>query len=178
MKIYTKKGDKGETSLIGGKRVSKANPRIDAYGTVDELNAFVGVVRDNIEEEELRTQLLQVQNTLFNIGSLLAVDPNAQKPNYLPEISKEDTSTLEMWIDILDKDLQPLKNFILPGGHLSISYAHVVRCICRRAERRVVELEGDNLMIIQYLNRLSDYFFTLSRKMASILNVSEIKWAR
>lgn len=179
MKIYTKTGDKGETSLFGGKRVSKANLRIDAYGTVDELNAHIGLLKDVIDTEHDKTFLLDVQYILFNLGSNLASNPEKEKSKMIPDITDSDILALENEIDAINEIIQPLRHFILPGGHPSISHAHIARCICRRSERICValnELEFVHANVIMYLNRLSDYLFTLSRKLAKDLNVEEIKW--
>ena len=180
MKIYTKTGDKGETSLYGGKRISKADLRIDSYGTVDELNAFCGLLRDSIDDNTIiKEQLLVVQNRLFDLGSLLATLPDSNIYENLRKISKDDIEKLEHWIDTMNEDLEPLKHFILPGGHTTISNCHVCRTVCRRAERVCVALNNVSdidVTIIKYLNRLSDYFFVLCRKLASILDAEEIKW--
>lgn len=164
MKIYTKKGDKGETSLIGGVRVSKTDTRIEAYGTVDELNSVIGVIRDTAKDKSAEENLLEIQNTLFIIGSELASAPGS-KMN-LPEIKNSDIEILEKQMDKMNEELPDLRNFILPGGDLAASHCHVARCVCRRAERRTVALasmaEVDE-KIISYLNRLSDYLFTLAR---------------
>lgn len=179
MKIYTKTGDKGETSLFGGKRVSKANLRIDAYGTVDELNAHIGLLKDFIDTEHDKSFLLDVQYILFNLGSNLASNPDKEKSKMIPDITDSDILALENEIDAINEIIEPLKHFILPGGHPSISHAHIARCICRRSERICValsEVEFVDTNVIMYLNRLSDYLFTLSRKLAKSLNVEEIKW--
>lgn len=177
MKIYTKTGDKGETSLIGGVRVKKSNVRIHAYGTVDELNSMVGLVRDTNDNEEVKKQLLEIQDRLFTLGSLLASAPGSKMK--LPKIKKEDILSLESYIDKMDKSLAELKSFILPGGHVAVSYCHLARTICRRAERWVIEVsdkESIDPIIIEYLNRLSDYFFTLSRRISIDKNAEEIPW--
>lgn len=179
MKIYTKTGDTGETSLFGGTRVSKAEDRIEAYGTVDELNSYIGWLRDQ-EVNASRNQLLEhIQNCLFSIGADLATAPkkNAAK---IPYIDSSDIILLEEAIDQMELRLEPLKNFILPGGHPAVSFCHIARCVCRRSERAVIRLhqqEEVNVLIIQYLNRLSDYLFVLSRMMAKELNVAEIIWS-
>jgi len=176
-KIYTKTGDKGETGLFGGKRLPKNHLRIEAYGTVDELNSYVGLVRDCVEKEEIRVVLKSIQDRLFAIGANLASDPD--KNMKTPDILVTDIELLEKQMDKMDEDLPALKNFVLPGGHTSVSFCHVARCVCRRAERLVVALSQvdkvDNILI-QYLNRLSDYLFILSRKMAQDLNVEEVLW--
>ncbi len=176
-KIYTKTGDLGETSLFGGKRLPKNHLRIEAYGTVDELNSWIGLVRDSIEQNEIRTLLKQVQDRLFTLGSNLASDPD--KDMITPDIQEADIEKLEQAIDDMNEVLPPLKNFILPGGHTTVSYCHLARCVCRRAERNVVALaqnEAVENIIIRYLNRLSDYLFVLARKLAQDLGVEEIAW--
>lgn len=178
MKIYTKRGDKGETSLIGGTRVPKHHIRINAYGTTDELNAHVGLLRDQISDDSLRQQLYEIQNILFNIGSILAQDPE-KKAMTLPEVTQQQVDALEDYIDEMDKELAPLKNFILPGGHAAVSQAHVARCVCRRAEREVAhldEFQPQPPLLKAYLNRLSDYFFTAGRFIAKTLEVEEVIW--
>ena len=175
MKIYTKTGDQGQTSLYSGHRLSKSNLRVESYGTVDELNAFVGLLRDHVDRGDLQEELLTQQHHLFALGAALA-DDRPGKAYRLPTTAVTD---LETAMDRMDADLPKMTHFILPGGSPVISYAHVCRTICRRAERRVVELgqgvELDNSLVI-YLNRLSDYFFVLSRHLARIDEVDEIKW--
>lgn len=176
-KIYTKTGDKGETSLFGGKRLPKNHIRIEAYGTIDELNAHIGLVRDAIEDEASRTTLKEAQDRLFTIGAILATDPD--KPMPVPDIKESDLVLLENEMDRMEERLEPLKNFILPGGHIIVSYCHVARCVCRRAERNVVALKQESPVaeiIPQYINRLSDYLFMLSRYQAKLLNVEEVIW--
>lgn len=178
MKIYTKTGDKGQTSLIGGTRVPKDHIRIEAYGTVDELNSWMGVIHDSITDGKTRMLLLNIQDKLFTIGSHLASDPEKSRMK-LPEISDEHVALLETEMDAIDKVVPPMKNFVLPGGHLTVSYCHVARCVCRRAERCVIHLSASapvEDIIIRYLNRLSDYLFMLSRKMTHDLGVEEIPW--
>ena len=176
-KIYTKTGDKGETSLFGGARLPKSHLRIEAYGTVDELNSYIGLVRDCLTEESTRILLKNIQDRLFDVGSNLAVDP--AKKMQVPEIQSIDIEVLEQAMDKMDESLAPLKNFILPGGHTTVSFCHIARTVCRRAERNVVALsmhdEVDEILI-QYLNRLSDYLFILARKIAADLGVEEITW--
>lgn len=174
MKIYTKTGDKGETSLLGGTRVSKAHQKIEAYGTVDELNSSIGLLRTSAEAHD--AFLLNIQHTLFNIGSLLATE---RKVNInLPEVNVSDIESLEKEIDRLNENLEPLRSFVLPGGSQASAYAHMSRCICRRAERRVVPLEGEYTFLIKYLNRLSDYLFVLSRALLHDAGLEEIKWQK
>ncbi len=178
MKIYTKTGDKGQTSLIGGTRVSKADLRIDTYGTVDELNCYIGLVRDLNMDEARRALLKEVQDRLFTIGSNLAAEPEQQK-KVIPDLKNEDIERLEKAMDEMDAELPPLRHFILPGGHTSVSFCHVARTVCRRTERLVIALAEQtevHPMIVPYLNRLSDYLFVLSRKMAQELGVEEVKW--
>lgn len=179
LKIYTRKGDLGETSLLGGKRVSKADPRIDIYGTIDELNSFTGLIRDFAIEADIRKALFEIQCTLFVAEALMAC-PTQNESAGLPAIAASDTDFLEMEIDRMSENLLPLSNFILPGGHPLISYCHVARTVCRRAERLAVALpptREDEKMVVKYLNRLSDYFFILARYIARELKVEEVKWA-
>ncbi len=177
MKIYTKTGDKGSTSLFGGKRVSKDDIQIEAYGTVDELNSYIGLLISKTSELDHSSLLKKVQAILFDIGSHLASDGSADK--FLPEISSKEAQKLELAIDEMNKTLPELKSFILPGGNERIALTHVCRTVCRRAERRVVALanhaEVTNEIVI-YLNRLSDYFFVLSRQLAATDNIDEVKW--
>jgi len=178
MKIYTKTGDKGTTALFGGARLPKNHIRIEAYGTVDELNSFIGLVRDHLTKEELRGELKAIQETLFTIGSHLAADPSKENL-WIPEINPTEIELLEKGIDRMEESLEPLKNFILPGGHPVVSHCHVVRCVCRRAERNVValsEIETIAPILIQYLNRLSDYFFVLARFVGKELGAEEVVW--
>ncbi len=178
MKIYTKTGDQGETSLIGGTRVPKYHLRIEAYGTVDELNSWVGLIRDQIADENHVKQLLYIQDRLFTIGSLLAADPEKSKMK-LPTLSEADCQLLETEMDAMDEQLEPLKSFILPGGHPLVSQIHIARCVCRRAERLIVHLQNEaktDPVISIYLNRLSDYLFLLSRWTAKNLNADESPW--
>lgn len=177
MKIYTKSGDKGTTSLVSGRRVGKDEILLEAYGTVDELNSFVGLLLSEQVSAALSEQLGLVQNKLFNIGSLLAKD-GLNIEDY-PCIVARDISQLEQWIDSYNEELTPLRNFILPSGSKAISIAHVCRTICRRAERRTVAIDGgvDGIeIIIQYLNRLSDYFFICARSIARLQNIQEVNW--
>ena len=177
-KIYTKTGDKGQTSLIGGTRLPKHHIRIEAYGTVDELNSFIGLVRDSINEKELFDLLIEIQDRLFTIGSLLAADPEKNKM-VLPQISETDIQLLEKEIDAMNEHLPEMKSFVLPGGHTTISFCHLARCVCRRAERCVLRLNEEqpvNELIYKYLNRLSDYLFVLSRKFTQDLKAEETPW--
>ena len=178
MKIYTKKGDKGTTGLIGGTRVKKDNVRIESYGTVDELNAYIGLLVDIISDKDLIKELNEIQDRLFTIGSILAADPDKSSMK-LPPLLNEDIENLENWIDKNNSALPEMRFFILPGGHQHISFCHIARCVCRRAERRVVELNSVEFIdeiVITYLNRLSDYLFILCRKIAHDLNIQEKPW--
>jgi cob(I)alamin adenosyltransferase len=177
LKIYTKTGDLGETSLFGGKRLSKHHLRIESYGTVDELNAHVGTVRDGLTDKELRDWLKSIQDTLFVVGGILASAPG-KKPDYL-NVSTDQIELLEKAIDSMEETLPALKNFILPGGHPVVSHCHVARCVCRRAERRVVGLSQEeevDEILVKYLNRLSDFLFVLSRKIGQHFGVEEVAW--
>lgn len=176
-RIYTKTGDQGDTALFGGKRVSKSHLRVDAYGTVDELNSFVGWLRDSTENQHVRGILVQVQHRLFTVGATLASDPEKHPPT--PDILPEDIALLEQEMDDMDAGLPPLKNFILPGGHTSVSVCHVCRTVCRRAERLAVALHQTDPvdpLVLQYLNRLSDYFFMLARQLGHDLGAEEVIW--
>lgn len=179
-KIYTKTGDTGKTSLIGGTKVPKSHIRIQAYGTVDELNSFTGLLRDQLSEVHSRELLLEVQDRLFTIGSSLACDPDKEIAMKIPDLRESDILLLENEIDLMNTKLPEMKSFILPGGHVTVSTAHICRTICRRAERLIVELdEKERLgqpLIIKYLNRLSDYFFVLARWTGHLLGISELKW--
>ncbi len=177
-KIYTKTGDKGLTGLIGGTRIPKFDIRIEAYGNVDELNSYVGLIRDQAIDDNSRTVLIEVQDRLFTIGSLLAEDPKKNKMT-LPQISETDIELLEKEIDKMNEHLPEMKFFVLPGGHTTISFCHIARCVCRRAERCVLKLneqEPVNELIYKYLNRLSDYLFVLSRKITQDVKATETPW--
>lgn len=176
-KIYTKTGDKGKTSLLSGQRVDKHHQRIEAYGTVDELNSFLGLLSCELTDANLINNIILIQNKLFNLGSLLAVEGEISFS--IPTITGDDSIFLESEIDKMNEELPELKNFILPGGNRSVSLTHVCRTICRRAERLVIKIadESENhQLIIRYLNRLSDYFFVLSRKIAKDTNAKEVEW--
>lgn len=178
MKIYTKTGDKGLTSLIGGTRVPKSSLRIECYGTVDELNSHIGLVRDQDVNAAHRPLLKEIQDRLFTIGSALAADPEKSKMK-LPDLHAADVTLLEDEMDRLNLALPELRAFILPGGHPAVSHAHVARCVCRRAERLVIHLAEDSFvaeLVVVYLNRLSDFLFVLSRAMAQELGVEEVTW--
>lgn len=180
MKIYTKTGDTGQTSLISGRRVSKADIRIDSYGTVDELNSWIGLVRDQPVNESRRDLLKEIQDRLFTVGATLATDPDKKSlRKAMPDIVEADVTLLEQAMDAMDAELPELRLFVLPGGHESVSYAHLARTVCRRAERLVIALDNESPvdpLVIQYLNRLSDYLFVLSRKMTQELGVEEVAW--
>lgn len=175
-RIYTKTGDEGQTGLFGGRRVSKSELRVDAYGSVDELNAFIGALRDQVQANATRAVLEQIQHRLFSIGAHLASDP--AKP-MAPDLRPDDIQLLENEMDTMDDQLPPLRNFILPGGHPTVSACHICRTVTRRAERLVVALHHQDAvdpMVLQYLNRLSDYFFILGRQLAADLGVEEVIW--
>jgi cob(I)alamin adenosyltransferase len=178
MKIYTKTGDQGQTSLIGGTRLSKADLRIDAYGNVDELNSHIGLLRDQEVNEKRRDLLKEIQDRLFTIGSSLAADPDKSQLK-IPDLHESDVELLENEIDKMNDTLPMMRNFILPGGHTSISFGHIARTVCRRAERGCIALQNDSFvaeLVIKYLNRLSDYLFVLCRQMHQELEVEEIPW--
>ena len=178
MKIYTKKGDQGKTGLIGGTRVSKDDMKIEAYGTVDELNAHIGFLRDSVENKNYSEQLIEIQDRLFTAGSILAVGDSGTKMK-LPSLHEEDITTLEKWIDNMDTNLPEMKSFVLPGGHPTVSICHIARTVSRRAERRVVTLAHHvsiDPLLLRYFNRLSDYLFTLGRALTLELNIHETPW--
>ncbi len=177
MKIYTKTGDTGQTSLYGGKRLSKADLRVEAYGTLDELNSWLGLIKDEIHGTHIKDLLKEIQDRIFTISSHIASDPEKEMP--LPDIFEQDISLLETEIDKMTEHLEPLKFFILPGGHRKVSEIHIVRTVCRRAERMIVSLSEQSQVesiIITYLNRLSDFLFVLARFIAKELEVEENKW--
>ncbi|MBX2964348.1 MAG: cob(I)yrinic acid a,c-diamide adenosyltransferase [Cyclobacteriaceae bacterium] len=178
MKIYTKTGDSGSTSLFGGKRVLKSDLRIDTYGTVDELNSYIGLLRDQEVNQKRKNILVEIQDRLFTIGSILATEPGNEKVK-IPALTEADIQVLEKEIDTLDAQLPPMRSFILPGGHQSVSFCHVARTVCRRTERLVIALdtiEKVDPLVVKYLNRLSDYLFMLSRKMSAELKAEETPW--
>ena len=180
MKIYTKTGDKGTTSLIGGTKVSKADLRIEAYGTVDELNSYIGLCKDLLTDAQGQKILLEVQDRLFTIGSSLACDPVKEPKMKIPDLKETDIELLEKEMDRMNEIVPAMRSFILPGGHTTLSHLHIARCVCRRAERCTVRLaiesgEAEEI-IIKYLNRLSDYLFVLSRYIGHQMNVEEIPW--
>jgi cob(I)alamin adenosyltransferase len=179
-KIYTKTGDKGATSLIGGTKVPKNDIRIETYGTVDELNSWIGFINDSLHDEECKNDLKEIQDRLFTIGSSLATDAEKEPKMKLPDLHESDVRFLESRIDQMTAKLPLMKSFILPGGHATVSAIHIVRCVCRRAERLCVNMQQNDLFvdekIVQYLNRLSDYLFTLARYAAQKLGAEEIPW--
>ncbi len=178
MKIYTKTGDSGQTSLVGGTRISKTELRIEAYGTVDELNSYVGLLRDQEVNNGRKDILKEIQDRLFTIGSILASEPEQTKKR-IPDLHENDIELLEKEMDEMDKNLEPMRFFILPGGHQSVSFGHLARTVCRRAERVTLRLAQEsevNELVIKYLNRLSDYLFVLCRMMIKELNTEEISW--
>ncbi len=177
-RIYTKTGDQGETSLFGGRRLLKSELRIEAYGTVDELNSHLGLVRDYAQEAGVKVLLKSIQDLLFTLGANLASDPEKALP--VPDIQEEDITILEQEIDRMNEGLPELKNFILPGGHPAVSFCHIARCVCRRAERLTVHLAQQEQVppiLIKYLNRLSDYLFVLARHLAKEQGVEEVIWS-
>jgi cob(I)alamin adenosyltransferase len=180
LKIYTKTGDKGNTSLIGGTKVPKSHIRIESYGTVDELNSYLGLVSDYLTHEHTKIILKEIQDRLFTIGSSLACDPDKEPMLKLPDLKQEDVLLLEQEIDKMNEQLPLMKNFLLPGGHVVVSTIHIARCVCRRAERICVAMQEDGLfvdaLVIKYLNRLSDYLFVLARYIGLLLQVPEIAW--
>ncbi|MBB5397687.1 cob(I)yrinic acid a,c-diamide adenosyltransferase [Mucilaginibacter sp. AK015] len=178
MKIYTKTGDKGYTSLIGGTRVPKHHLRIESYGTVDELNSYIGLIRDQDISTHDKDLLKQIQDRLFTIGSSLAADPGKSKM-VIPDLHPEDVELLEKEMDRMNETLPELRHFILPGGSNTVSYCHIARCVCRRAERLCVHLAGESTVdekVNIYLNRLSDYLFTLARMVAYQHKIPENQW--
>lgn len=178
MKIYTRTGDEGTTALFGGQRVSKADLRIETYGTIDELNSWTGVLRDQEVNLVRKAELIEIQDRLFTIGSLLAVEPGNTKVK-VPQLSETDVAFLEGRIDAMEAKLEPMKVFVLPGGHPSVSFGHVARTVCRRAERLVIALHSQEPvqpLVLRYMNRLSDYLFVLCRSMAAELKAPETPW--
>ena len=185
MKIYTKTGDKGTTSLFGGTRVPKHHIRIECYGTIDELNSYIGLIKDQDIDSNSKNILLHIQDRLFTMGAILATDPkkyllkSGKERLSIPKIELKDSILLESEMDNMNASLPEMTNFILPGGHTTVSYCHITRCICRRAERLTTLLnveEPVNEHVLIYLNRLSDYLFVLARKLTKDLQVEEIKW--
>lgn len=184
-KIYTKTGDKGTTSLIGGTRMSKASDRLEAYGTADELNSFIGLLRAQNLPEDIDAVLKRIQNKLFNLGGYLATDTNATNTCDATEVAEEEVHFLEALIDKMQEELPPMRGFILPGGSEAISLCHVCRTIARRLERRMVALFEDELeesqksqICLQYVNRLSDFLFILSKKIAKMQKKELFLWEK
>ncbi|OIQ30651.1 MAG: ATP:cob(I)alamin adenosyltransferase [Bacteroidetes bacterium MedPE-SWsnd-G2] len=185
MKVYTKTGDKGTTALFGGTRVPKHHIRIDSYGTVDELNSHIGLIRDQAIAPHYKVVLERIQDRLFTVGAVLATDPekailkNGKQRLNIPKISTSDLEYLEQEIDDMDAALPPMTHFVLPGGHQTVSFCHIARCVCRRAERlasALNDIEPFDAHTLKYLNRLSDYLFVLARKLSSDLGADEVKW--
>ena len=185
MKVYTKTGDKGTTALFGGSRVPKYHIRIESYGTVDELNSYIGLIRDQEINTIYKDQLIRIQDRLFTLGAILATDPekailkNGKERLNIPKITEEDVAYLEQSIDAMETNLPQMTHFVLPGGHTTVSYCHIARCVCRRAERlstHLNDIEPTDEMVLKYLNRLSDYLFVLARKLTFDLNAEEVKW--
>ncbi|ALM07551.1 cob(I)yrinic acid a c-diamide adenosyltransferase [Sediminicola sp. YIK13] len=185
MKIYTKTGDKGTTALFGGKRVPKHHIRIDSYGTIDELNSWMGLIRDQNIDEHSKNTLTLIQNKLFTVGAILATDPekavqkNGKEILNIAKINEKDVAYLEKEMDCMNEALPPMTNFILPGGHTTVSYCHIARTVCRRAERLATHLyenEPFDSNVLSYINRLSDYLFVLARLLSKDLDAEEIKW--
>lgn len=182
-KIYTRTGDDGTTSLIGGTKIPKSDLRIEAYGTVDELNSYIGLCKDLLTDDAVKKILLEIQDRLFTIGSSLACDPVKEPKMRIPDLLPADVLLLEKEMDRMNETIPPMKHFILPGGHITLSHLHIARCVCRRAERCCVRLEMTEehpsdveILIIQYLNRLSDYLFVLGRYTGFQLHVPETPW--
>ena len=179
LKIYTRTGDKGQTSLIGGTRVLKFHPRIEAYGTIDELNSHIGLIRDQDIDMHFRNVLLEIQDRLFTAESIIALDPGVETAIKLPQLNDDDITFLEKEIDKMNEVLPELKSFILPGGHPVVSYCHIARCVCRRAERHTIRLAQSQPVeekVIQYLNRLSDFLFVLARRLGKDFGTIESTW--
>jgi len=184
-KIYTRTGDKGQTGLIGGTKVPKSHIRIESYGTVDELNSFIGLLSDQLTAATtplpaILILLREIQDRLFTIGSSLACDPDKESKMKIPDLKEEDILVLEKEMDRMNDTLPEMRSFILPGGHVAVSTAHIARCVCRRAERICVQMQQEQLFIepvvLKYLNRLSDYLFVLARYAGHLLNAPEIPW--
>ena len=185
MKIYTKTGDKGTTALFGGTRVPKHHIRIDSYGTVDELNSHIGLIRDQKIDSHYKDILINIQDKLFTVGAILATDPekatlkNGKQRLNIPKINQYDIQLLEDEMDKMDAQLPPMTHFVLPGGHQTVSFCHIARTVCRRAERlasALYDLEPFQQDTLTYLNRLSDYLFVLARKLSQDLKTEEVKW--
>jgi len=185
MKIYTKTGDKGTTALFGGTRVPKHHIRIESYGTVDELNSHIGLVRDQDIDSHTKNILIIIQDKLFTVGAILATDPekatlkSGKDRLNIPKISAEDIELLEQEMDQMNLQLPEMTHFVLPGGHQTVSFCHIARCVCRRAERlasALNDLEPFQAETLTYLNRLSDYLFVLARKLSKDLEADEVQW--
>ncbi|WP_299485973.1 cob(I)yrinic acid a,c-diamide adenosyltransferase [uncultured Allomuricauda sp.] len=179
MKIYTKTGDKGTTALFTGKRVAKHHIRIESYGTIDELNSFLGLIRDQEIDEHSKETLALIQNKLFTVGAILATEPKKENRLKIPRISDDDITLLENEMDQMNEELPEMTHFILPGGHTTVSYCHIARTVCRRAERMASYLNENEPLpnnLLSYINRLSDYLFVLARKLSKDLRAQEVKW--
>ena len=179
MKIYTKTGDKGYTSLVGGSRIKKSHLKLDAYGTIDELNSWIGMIRSNVKSLDIDVLLNSIQCKLFDIGSELATEAKEEGEEKVTACKSSDITLLEEQIDLMNESIEPMTNFILPGGSSEISYCHLGRTVCRRAERIIYalqELEPVDTLLLKYINRLSDYLFTLARFVAKKQEIDEIKW--
>ena len=178
MKIYTKAGDRGISTLLGGNIVPKDHPRLEAYGTLDELNSWMGLIRDQLSDEEMRETLLKIQDRIM-VGSTILASEKKDSAVPMPELHEEDIGFLETEIDRMDQELEPLQSFILPGGHTTVSYCHLARTTCRRAERysvKFIKNSDQTAILVKYLNRLSDYLFILARKIAWELKIEEKIW--
>lgn len=179
MKIYTKTGDKGTTALFTGKRVPKHHIRIESYGTIDELNSFLGLIRDQQIDAHLKETLALIQNKLFTVGAILATEPTKENRLKIPRIQADDITLLEGEMDKMNEELPEMTHFILPGGHTTVSYCHIARTVCRRAERMISYLNENEPVpesLLSFINRLSDYLFVLARKLSKDLQAQEIKW--
>ena len=185
MKVYTKTGDNGTTALFGGTRVPKDHARIESYGTVDELNSYIGLIRDQEMKQHYKDILIEIQDRLFTVGAILATPPekevlkNGEKRLQNLGIVESDIELLETEIDAMEDSLPQMTHFVLPGGHTTVSYCHIARCVCRRAERLAVHLSHNEPVVdttIKYLNRLSDYLFVLARKLSKDLQADEVQW--
>ncbi len=185
MKIYTKTGDKGTTALFGGTRVPKYHIRIESYGTVDELNSYLGLIRDQDIDQHYKNVLIKTQEQLFTVGAILATDPekavlkSGKERLNIPRIEEVHIEVFEKEMDAMNDALPPMTHFVLPGGHTTVSYCHIARCVCRRAERLVTLLHAESPVdesVMKYLNRLSDYLFVLARKLSNDLGAEEVKW--
>src|SRR5690554_92506 len=177
--VYTKTGDKGTTGLIGGTRVPKDHYRLEAYGTVDELNAHIGMIRSYPIDEVSKLTLIRIQDILFTVGSYLATDDQVSDLRNRLKTEESEIELLERQMDKMEAALPPLRHFVLPGGHPAVAQCHITRTVCRRAERRIVAMSAHtevNEWVVRYINRLSDYFFVLSRHLANYFNIEEIRW--